>query len=58
MQTQVSLSPFSRSHELCHDLDTFDLQSKNAVTLPGYPSVMLSDLTSTEEFLEQELWSQ
>ncbi|KAI9691167.1 MAG: hypothetical protein M1822_008787 [Bathelium mastoideum] len=28
------------------------------MALPGYPSVILDDLGSTKEFLEQELWSQ
>lgn len=58
MQTFPIVPPFSKAHQLCHDLDSYDRDSDDAVTLPGYPSLSLNNLPRAHDYLERELWSQ
>ncbi|PVH95430.1 hypothetical protein DM02DRAFT_149791, partial [Periconia macrospinosa] len=47
--------PFSKANQLVHDLEPKD-KAPTATTLPGYPSVMLSNVLQLERLFEKEFW--
>jgi hypothetical protein len=57
MKHSLASPPFSKSEQLCSDLDSED--GKEIVTvLPGHPRLMLNDSQGFTQFLSDEFWAQ
>jgi hypothetical protein len=50
--------PFSKSQQLCRDLEVNEAGTPTITPLPGYPWLMLHDLPQMRQFLNDEFWAQ
>lgn len=54
----METAPFSKSQQLCGDLEPDEAGTSTITSLPGYPWLMLQDLPQMRQFLSSEFWAQ
>jgi hypothetical protein len=50
--------PFTKSQQLCKDLDAYEAEAQTITCLPGHPRLMLNDIPRMTQFLDHEFWAQ
>lgn len=57
MTSATTPTPFSRSNQLCDELDDYDPNAPTTVQLPGNPTISMNNVLGAAQFLENEFCS-
>jgi hypothetical protein len=58
MEIMFDSPPFSKTQQLCRDLEADEAGAQTITSLPGHPWLMLNDPSRMTQFLENEFWAQ
>lgn len=58
MGTMFELPPFTKSQQLCGDLEGDEAKAQTISSLPGHPWLMLNDVPRITVFLDHEFWAE